>query len=81
MNAGHEGLACTACTDFFRNFLLARRLASAVCASVADGYVKRRRGTLTVTLCDRLSWRVYYARREVRLRAGARLHEDQADLW
>ena len=78
VNTGHEGLACTACTDFFGTFCWPvgwppRRVL--VChMGMSSG-----RGTLTVTFCDRHSRRVYYACRELRLRLRARVHEDQAD--
>ena len=65
---------------FIRNFLLATRLASA-CVPVCRMGMSSGRGTLTVTFYDRLSWRVYYACREVRLRLRARVHTDQDDLW
>ena len=41
VNAGHEGLARTACTDFFGLFLLAYRLASVCVLVMWDGYVER----------------------------------------
>ena len=80
VNVGHNGLARTACTDFFGTFCWPvgwppRRV------PVCQMGMSNGRGTLTVTFYDWLSWRVYRARRELRLRARAPLHTDQDDIW
>ena len=80
MKAGHGGFACASCTDFFGLFLLACRLASA-CVLVCRMGMSSDRGTLTVTVYGRLSWRMCSTHHEGCLRVRARPHEDQAVLW
>ena len=80
MQAGHGGFACASCTDFFGLFLLACRLASMRVLVCMMG-MSSDRGTLTVTLYGRLSWRVCSTYHEGCLRLRARTHTDQGNLW
>ena len=79
MKAGHDGFACASCTDFFGLFLLACRLASARVLVCRMG-MSSDRGTLTVTVYGRLSWRMCSTHHKGCLRLRARVGTDQDDL-
>ena len=73
MKAGHGGFACA---SFFSGlFLLACPLASARVLVCVMG-MSSERGTLTVTVYGRLSWRVCSTHHEGCLRLRARLLTD-----